>query len=220
MNPWVLALAGGIAGLDATSFPQIMISRPVVAGALMGWVLGVPVEGAALGAIFELFHLGILPIGASRYPEAGTAIVAAVWAYAESGADPGTGFLIAIAFGLLWERVTGASVVLLRRWNSTILTLGDPAATPRSIQARHMLAIAGDFGRGAVVSVIGGLAGASLVAALYPYWPSDGAVAEGLLHIAGVAVAAGALTIFGGWRERWRLVLAGVSAGVLLLAVT
>jgi len=220
MSLWVLALAGGIVGLDGTSFPQIMISRPVVAGALMGWVLGVPAEGAALGAIFELFHLGILPIGASRYPEAGTAIVASVWAYAASGADPGTGFLMAIAFGLFWERLTGASVVLLRRWNSTILTLGEPRATPGSIQGRHLLALAADFGRSALVSVVGGLAGASLVAILVPYWPSDGDVAEGMLHIAGVAVAAGALTIFGGWRERWRLVLAGVSAGVLLLAVT
>ncbi|MCI0433497.1 MAG: PTS sugar transporter subunit IIC [Gemmatimonadetes bacterium] len=220
MSPWVLFLAGGIVGLDATSLPQIMISRPIVAGALMGWLLGIPVEGAAIGAIYELFHLGILPIGAARYPEPGTAMLAAVWAYAASHASPGSGFLMAIAFALVWERVTGASVVLLRRWNGIVLMRGNPPPTPGAVQARHGAAIAGDFVRGGITALAGGFIGAAVIGALEPFWPFDPGFAAGVLSLASLACAAGALSIFGGWRERWRYVLAGVGAGVLLLVVT
>ncbi len=219
MNLWVLAFAGGVAGLDGTSFPQVMLSRPVVAGALMGWLLGIPVEGALLGAVLELFHLGILPIGATPYPEAGTAMVAAVWAYAVSGTTHGAGLLLAIAFALFWERVAGASVVLMRRWNSWILTAGQPPATPAAVESRHLIATGTDFLRAGVLALTGGVIGGAAIAELHPFWPWGGDAAEGVLHVAGVGVAAGALAIFGGWRERWRLVLVGVSVGVLFLAV-
>jgi len=42
-----------------------MISRPLVAGTLLGLTLGAPYEGLALGAGLELFFLGAVNIGAS-----------------------------------------------------------------------------------------------------------------------------------------------------------
>jgi mannose PTS system EIIC component len=63
-----IMLLGGFVALDATSFPQVMISRPLVAGALTGFVLGDPVAGALVGGLLEVFHLSVLPIGAARYP--------------------------------------------------------------------------------------------------------------------------------------------------------
>ena len=38
-----------------------MISRPLVAGALTGWLLGDPVTGLEVGAMLELFHLAGMP---------------------------------------------------------------------------------------------------------------------------------------------------------------
>ena len=75
MSWLIAALLGGFVGLDATSFPQVMISRPVVAGVLTGVLFGRPAEGLAVGFLVEAFSLIILPIGAARYPDSGTATV-------------------------------------------------------------------------------------------------------------------------------------------------
>src|SRR5687767_15880923 len=115
---WIsLALVGGVVGLDATSFPQAMLSRPLIAATLAGWVFGRPGAGLLIGALIELFSLVILPFGAARYPESGTAAAAAAAAYAAT--DP-TGpteplLLLAVVFALAWEHVAGASVIFVRR---------------------------------------------------------------------------------------------------------
>ena len=80
-----LAIIGGIVGLDATSFPQAMLSRPLVAGALAGLVFHRPLEGMLIGAVIEIFDLSNLPIGAARYPDSGTATVAGVGAFGMAG---------------------------------------------------------------------------------------------------------------------------------------
>ena len=84
MNWLGVMVLGGIAGVDATSVAQTMISRPFIAATLTGLLVGRPEEGALLGAILELFALVILPVGAARYPEAGTAAVAATAATVRS----------------------------------------------------------------------------------------------------------------------------------------
>jgi PTS system mannose-specific IIC component len=216
MNAWMLGLAGGIVGLDATSFPQAMISRPLVAGPLAGMVLGVPIEGAMLGAFLEIFNLGILPIGASRYPEAGTAAVAATAAYQAAGVESSSALLLALGFALLWERIAGGSVVMLRHANDLVLRAGSPPATPGTIQTRHLLAMLLDFLRGAVLTVSGAVIGSWLTSALAPHWPFSAAIARGALTVAAVTAGASALTIFGGWKDRWRLFVAGALSGVLV----
>ncbi|MFW6331444.1 MAG: PTS sugar transporter subunit IIC, partial [Gemmatimonadota bacterium] len=130
MTEWLaVALLGALVGLDTTSFAQIMISRPVVAGALAGAVFGRPVEGVMLGFLLEAFALVTLPIGASRYPESGTAAVAATAALmgTVAGPDPGT-LVLALAFALGWERLAGETVVLLRRVNGRLLPRGSAVA--------------------------------------------------------------------------------------------
>lgn len=215
-----LGLVGGVVALDATSCAQSMISRPIVAGPFMGLVLGDPAAGAMVGAALEVFHLGILPIGAARYPEAGTAAVAATWAYASAGAMQGSALLLAIAFALLWERLTGASVVLLRELNDRVLRAGAPPPTERAVQGRHLFAMLLDFLRGALMCLLGGAIGEAVVRLSAASWPLSETVARGLLIVALVTVGAGALTIFGGWRERWRLFVTGLTSGLLLMVFT
>src|SRR5690606_8090213 len=81
MNVLPVALWGGMVGLDAASFPQVMISRPLVAATVTGLLAGRPADGLLLGVILEAFALLILPVGAARYPESGTGAVAAAGAY-------------------------------------------------------------------------------------------------------------------------------------------
>ena len=65
-------LAAGVAvgcGLDRTAALQVMISRPLVAGPLTGWVLGDAVAGLEVGSLIELLWLGRLPVGAAVPPD-------------------------------------------------------------------------------------------------------------------------------------------------------
>ena len=65
-------LAGLVAmltGLDRVALVQVMISRPLVAGPLTGWVLGNPLVGLEVGLMLELLWLGRLPVGAAIPPD-------------------------------------------------------------------------------------------------------------------------------------------------------
>ena len=53
-----LVLLGGVLALDATSVGQFMFSRPLVAGALAGWVVGDAALGLSVGVVLELYLLG------------------------------------------------------------------------------------------------------------------------------------------------------------------
>jgi mannose/fructose/N-acetylgalactosamine-specific phosphotransferase system component IIC len=58
-----VALAGGIIGLDRTAAGQFMVSQPIVAGPLAGWLLGDTAAGMAIGAVLELVWLLDMPVG-------------------------------------------------------------------------------------------------------------------------------------------------------------
>lgn len=243
---WPLLLfLGGLVGLDATSGPQLMFSRPIVAATLAGLALGRPAEGLLVGALLEAFAVIVLPVGAARYPESGTAAVAAAAAYALA-AGPGlepAARLVAVAFGLVWERVTGATVTVTRRLNERLVAdAGAPAAAlapaqpgapaaaaapvvagspvpgalARAVERRHLTAMAVDFARGAVVTAVGAALGSLVIGALAPHWSGGATSATGLLAVAATAMIAAVLPLFGGWRERRLAFALGVLCGVLM----
>ena len=217
MTPLGAALVGGMIGIDATSFPQVMISRPLVAGALAGWLAGIPSEGAMLGAILEAFHLAILPIGAARYPESGTATAAAVFGYAWTGAtDPGVAMLLLLTFALGWERVTGASVIAVRRVNEWVVRAKGGPVTSRAVEARHMVGLLVDFARAAVLTLIGGGIAALWLRLLEPAWTHGPDFARGIILVAALGAAAAALRVLGGWSARRILFLAGIAVGIVV----
>jgi len=72
---WIGVL-GGLAGMDVVTFPQVMLSRPIVAATLAGACAGNTLAGLLAGAALEMLAMELLPVGASRYPEWGSASVA------------------------------------------------------------------------------------------------------------------------------------------------
>ena len=212
------ALLGGFVGLDATSFPQIMISRPLVAGVLTGVLFGRPAEGLALGFLVEAFALIILPIGASRYPESGTAAVAATTAYLAAtppGLQAGS-LLLALTFALVWERLAGETVVLLRRTNGRML-IGGGLLDAEVLERRHLAAMTFDFLRGAVVVTTGALLGYGLLLVLAPFWTLPQPVTLAVLGIAAAGMLGTAVPLFGVGRPARVALVAGVAVGVLLV---
>lgn len=216
-----IGLLGGVIGLDATSFPQIMLSRPLVAGTLTGVSLGNVTVGAGLGALHEIFNLAVLPVGASRYPEAGTATVAAVAALLLA---PTTSFwpalLLALVFALLWERVMGASVVSYRRTVERIVSAPDGGTLDaRMVERRHAMAMALDFTRAALLTLLGAAVGLQLLTLLLPYLQLPELAVRNVLAVAAAAVLGGSLGMFGGWSARRASFLIGAATGSVLLAL-
>jgi N-acetylgalactosamine PTS system EIIC component len=219
-----VTLWGGIVGVDDASFPQAMVSRPLPAATLAGLVLGRPLEGAVIGALLEAFSLTTLPVGAARFPEVGTAAVAAMGAYAAAATgralDPVL-VLLAIVFALAWQRLTGVSVTLFRHLNERLaaVPLDSDGVDSGWIVHRHLLALLADLARGMVVTVVGVAVGGPVLARLRPLWGLDAASAVGVLTVCAAAFAASALSLFGGLGQRKRTFLAGVACGLLLLVI-
>jgi len=83
-----------LVGLDRTAVLQLLISRPIVAAPLTGWVLGDFYLGLQAGTLLELLWLGRLPVGAAIPPDdtqiavGGTALALAMGAGAEADGLP------------------------------------------------------------------------------------------------------------------------------------
>jgi len=124
IQDWLLlTLVGGVAFLDRTAAVQSMASRPLVTGAVAGWILGRPDAGLLVGALLELFWLYELPVGAAVPPdEAGAGLAAAVVAAslpdaADLWARLGAGGMAGLAAGHVGGRVD----VAVRRWNRDLV---------------------------------------------------------------------------------------------------
>ena len=220
-----LVVLGGLLGLDGTSVGQFMVSRPLVAGALTGWLLGDVASGVAIGAILELYLLVSFPTGGARFPEASTATVVAVGAaapFTAAGALP-----VAVALGLVWGQIGGASVTLQRNLNTRLVhgstspespSPGESSAgsvSARSVSVRHVLAVAVDFVRGMVVTATGVAVGRTVLAAVAGTWPLEVEVSHGIVLLGGAVSAGILLHDMGGFRKRRVWLAAGLAVGVV-----
>jgi mannose/fructose/N-acetylgalactosamine-specific phosphotransferase system component IIC len=111
------ALLGAILGLDVVSFPQAMISRPIVASTLAGTLGGSASDGLLAGIFLEMMALETLPVGASRYPEWGTASVVGGALYVSRRGDATSALLFAMLGAMITAWVGGWSMYALRRLN-------------------------------------------------------------------------------------------------------
>lgn len=213
---FLLALLGGVVALDTTSVGQFMLSRPLVAGVLAGWILGDPVQGLLVGSVLEALYIMIFPIGGGRFPEPGPATVVAVAAASAVGWEPGAGLAAGILLGVVWSYLGGLTVGVQRHLNGRIAP--DPfveTLSPGQVARDHLTAIGLDFLRGVLVTV-GGLLAALLVAPLVGgAWPLSLDTTFALLFVvAGVPLGI-LLRSFGGFRRRGLLFVSGLVAGVV-----
>lgn len=109
-------LWGTIAGLDLVSVPQGLLSRPLVAATIAGWLCGNVTGGLLAGMVLELYALDVLPIGASRYPDFSVAAVAGGVAAAFVPAAVAVG--LAGLIGLPMASLGGWTLQRLRRRNA------------------------------------------------------------------------------------------------------
>ncbi|OGP09934.1 MAG: hypothetical protein A3G39_09425 [Deltaproteobacteria bacterium RIFCSPLOWO2_12_FULL_43_16] len=60
---FLVSLVGGLLSLDRTAVLQIMVSRPIITGPIIGYILGDVKTGLLIGGMLELLFVGGLPIG-------------------------------------------------------------------------------------------------------------------------------------------------------------
>ena len=214
-----LLLWGTITGLDLASVLQGLLSRPLVAGAVAGVIVGDPEAGLRIGGALELFALDVLPVGASRYPDYGAATVAAVALGAGQPWSSGLG--PAVLLGLALGQFGGWTVVVHRRvtaWAlrryALALDRGDPGIARRV----HLVGLGSDLVRSATMAALG--LAAVLLFARGPRLDLSTGHALTVVAVAGglVALIAGALRRAGTVR-RIAWVAGGLGFGILGLAL-
>jgi PTS system mannose-specific IIC component len=218
-----IALLGAIVGLDVVSFPQAMISRPIVAATLTGILLGEPEGGLLVGATLELIALETLPVGASRYPEWGSASVVGGALYALRPMHPAGALTVAVLGALATAWVGGWSMYVIRRFNGTIARRWIPTlglGSGRAVIAIQTAGIAADFARAGLLTLLALVALDPLAEAMVGIWSLDARLSRAIVVAAAAGVAAGAV-----WKlfhntpgARWFLA-AGLVVGLLLLAL-
>lgn len=112
---FLVAAVGGLIALDRTVAFQVMISRPIVAGPIIGLLLGQPLTGAAVGALLELVWISRLPLGGHIPPnESLGAILAAGGASLAAEPGPASHSVIALTILLVLPLANLASHLELR----------------------------------------------------------------------------------------------------------
>ncbi|MBA3853918.1 MAG: hypothetical protein C0503_05855 [Gemmatimonas sp.] len=152
-----LAMLGAVLGLDVVTFPQAMISRPIVASTLAGTMLGEPLRGLVMGVALEFFALESMPFGASRYPEWGSAAVVGGALFAMTPDNTPAAMTLSALAALVAAQVGGLSMVALRQWNARLarsrqaqLAAGDG----RAVLTLQLAGISADFVRGGALTML------------------------------------------------------------------
>ena len=157
---------------------------------------------------------------AARYPESGTAAVAATAAYMGSTTimSPAV-MLIAVLFALVWERIAGWSVILDRRFNEQFVALAPLSGEhpDRELEWRHLAAISVDFVRAFAITAAGAAVGTLALRSVAQLWSMNAVIAPAILSIGLSCMAGAALPLFGGVRARKVALLVGIVCGSLIL---
>jgi len=219
-----LALLGAVLGLDVVSFPQAMISRPVVAATVSAAFLGHAGHGLLVGVVLELIALETLPFGASRYPEWGSASVVGGALFAASGTSIHRGALaVAVLAALATAWVGGVSMVWLRRLNARWARARLEAVergSGRTVMGLQVAGLTADLVRGGVLTALALAALAPLAGLALSHWGARADVSRAFVVSVAATVAAGAAwKLFHQTRgARWYF-LGGLAVGFALLGL-
>jgi PTS system mannose-specific IIC component len=219
----VLALLGGVLGLDTVSFPQAMLSRPIVGATIAGTLAGDSAAGLLVGAALELFAVETLPFGASRYPEWGSAGVIGGALYASTPGFAAGRLTTSVLAALVLAWFGGWSMVQVRKLNASLARSRHDAVASgarRTVIGLQVAGLGADLVRGFVVTAIGLLAFVPLQRTVLESFVSSAPLSRAV-----VAGAAGAVSLGAAYKLfhaipgfGWQFVL-GLVAGLAAVSV-
>ena len=217
------SLLGALLGLDVVSFPQAMISRPIVAATLGGALAGDAASGLLVGVLLEMIALETLPVGASRYPEWGTASVVGGALFAAAGSERAGALVLSVLAAVATAWAGGWSMYALRRLNGAWAKRALPAldaGAQGAVVGLQLRGMGADLLRGALLTFIALLLFRPLLAILVGRWALPHNLSLAAVAALSAAVAAGAA-----WRlghvasgARWYLA-SGLVIGLVALVL-
>ena len=217
-----IVMLGAICGLDVVSFPQAMISRPIVASTLGGGILGNATGGLLVGAVLELIALETLPFGSSRYPEWGSAGVVGGAIIGVTASVAGS-LPVAVFAALVTAYVSGSSMVLHRRIiarNAHRNKRALEAGSGRAVRSLQLQGLTMDLVRGGVVTLIAFAVLRPLCGALVAIWQTSTVYSIAVVLTLATIVAASALyKIFHGIPRAAILFGIGLVGGIGMLVL-
>jgi PTS system mannose-specific IIC component len=218
-----LAILGAVLGLDVVSFPQAMISRPLVAATAAATLLGDPGRGLLVGATLEMFALETLPFGASRYPEWGSAAVVSGGLFAMHGDGSPGALTVAVLAGLACAWIGGWSMVQLRKLNARFARQRHEAVasgSKRVVEGLQVFGLTADLVRGGALTAIMLSLFVPAQTWVLSTWATDPRVSRAVVVGIAASVAAGAVwkVVHAAPGARW-LLLGGLGVGLALLAI-
>jgi len=118
-------MIGALISLDTVAVFQILISQPIVACTLIGWLSNDPMTGIYIGLMMQLIWISTLPVGAVTFPDGNLgAIVASIIATNTVDIIPeykSLVILFSIIFGLLMSFIGAHALNTVRTGNVYIL---------------------------------------------------------------------------------------------------
>lgn len=218
-----VTILGAILGLDTVSFPQAMLSRPLVAATLGGALVGSPLSGLVLGATLELIALETLPFGASRYPEWGSASAVGGVLFASSSQSPAGAMTLALLAALATAWVGGWTMVKLRQLNgkwATRAKSGLDAGARGTVIGLQLKGLTADLLRGALLTAIAYTTFSPLREATLALWSVDARVSRAIAVGTATSVAAAAAwkLFHGNTGARW-FFGAGLAVGFVVMVL-
>ncbi|HEX6629316.1 MAG TPA: PTS sugar transporter subunit IIC [Gemmatimonadaceae bacterium] len=216
-----LAMLGALLGLDVVSFPQVMISRPIVAATVAGAFIGNPPAGLLIGVVLEMIALDTLPFGAARYPEWGSAGVVGGALFASQPSGMPGALPASVLAALLTASISGWSMVALRRLIASRLEKVRDQIEEGSrdaLMSFHLSGMSMDLLRAALVTTFAMLIFHPLVKAIVAVWGSESASSRAVVVVV-VAIVAGAALwkVFHSVRYVLWFLLAGLLVWTILL---
>ena len=216
-----IALLGGFLGMDVVTFPQAMISRPIVAATVAGAFIGNPTAGLIMGAVLELLALEMLPFGASRYPEWGSASVVGGALFAAQPGSPAGALAASLLAALVTAMLSGKSMVWLRRLNASHAAREHDElekGSRRAVNGLQLFGLSADLVRGFLVTFVAMLVFSPLISAIVASWGTDSRYSRAVVVAIVAAVSAGAIWKIFHLVPRARLLfIAGLAIGAFVL---
>ena len=219
-----LVVLGAVLGLDVVSFPQGMLSRPIVAATVGGAVMGDAVSGLLAGATLELVALETLPVGASRYPEWGSASVVGGAVLGAAGEATAGALSVALFAAIATGWIGGYTMFQLRALNGRWARRLHPsiaAGSRRAVLGLQFAGLAADFVRGALLTLLALLAFGPLARVTLAVWGADPRLSRAVAVAVAASVASAAV-----WKlfrvtagARWYLA-AGLALGLGAMALS
>ncbi len=117
-----LSFAGAILMMDTTATFQILVSQPIVACTIIGFLAGDPAMGLHIGLLLQLLWLSDLPVGATLLPAGNYAsIVSAIVAVELNKFFPEKHYIIVLSiviYALMLSYLGAKMTKINRNWNT------------------------------------------------------------------------------------------------------